>query len=103
MRSLKTTTFIMSRRGISWHIHGTKRSRRLNLPGLMNTFPGPPEGDGLSGSCSTPVIQIDIIMRIVNKETESIRVNLIVPNVPIKWTGDSDDLIAIGVVRAFDS
>lgn len=36
----------------------------------MNTFPGPPEGDGLSGSCSTPVIQIDIIMRIVNKETK---------------------------------
>jgi len=38
----------------------------------MNTFPGPPQSDGLSRSCGSPTIEINIIKSIVNKETEEL-------------------------------
>jgi len=43
---------------------------KLNLPGLMNAFPGPPQSNRLSRSCGSPIVEINIIEGIVNKETE---------------------------------
>jgi len=36
----------------------------------MNAFPGPPQSDRLSWSCGSPIVEINIIEGIVNKETE---------------------------------